>query len=527
MGPVGNRPLPMNIADWIARHATFHRNAPAVICEDRNFTYGQLWSAINALSDAMAGKLGLRPGARVAYLGYNSPELLILLFACARLGCILLPLNWRMAAPEHAAILRHAAPTAIFVEPQFTAHAESLLADIPMPLLVSYDGAGPPWHAFADLVENRDPAQPPFPDTTYAAPLLLCYTSGTTGTPKGALLSQNALFWNAVNSAVLHDLTSNDHVLTVLPMFHVGGLNIQTLPALHAGATVTLLRRFTPAAFFDCLDQQSVSMTLFVPTVLNALMQDPRWQAADFSGLRSVGIGSTTAPEGLIREATGRGLPLYQVYGATETCPIAAHTVPEETRRNPRTTGRAAMHCELRLVDGQNRDVPADTPGEILVRGPNVFSGYWNDAAATAAAFTAGWFHTGDIAYRDAEDFLYVVGRSKDMIISGGENVYPAAIENVLSENPDLAEVTVVGRPDDFWGEVVVAVAVAREGHPRDPDKVMEWCCGRIARYEHPREVLYVDALPRNAMGKVMKDQVRRLVAERADDRILPADRRS
>jgi fatty-acyl-CoA synthase len=183
------------------------------------------------------------------------------------------------------------------------------------------------------------------------------------------------------------------------------------------------------------------------------------------------------------------------------------------------------MHCEVRLVDGQNQEVPADTPGEIQVRGPNVFSGYWNDGAATAAAFTGGWFHTGDIGYRDAEDFLYVVGRSKDMIISGGENVYPAAIENVLSEYQDLAEVTVVGRPDDYWGEIVVAVAVARAGHPRDPEKILEWCCGRIARYEHPREVLYVDALPRNAMGKVIKDQVRRMVAERANDCIALTNR--
>ena len=500
-------------------------NAPAVICEGRSFSYAQLWSAVTALSDAMAEDPDMRPGARVAYLGYNSPELLMLVFACARLGCIVLPLNWRMAPPEHAAILRHARPSVLIAEPEFTTHVESLLDDIPRPRLIGTERAHPPWESFAELIADRGDRQTPCPETTYAAPLLLCYTSGTTGAPKGALLSQNALFWNAVNSTVLHDLTSTDHVLTVLPMFHVGGLNIQTLPALHAGATVTLLRRFTPDAFFHCLDQQSVKLTLLVPTVLHALMQDPRWQTADFSGLRSVGIGSTTAPESLIRAATLRGLPLYQVYGATETCPIAAHTTPEETGRNPRTTGRAAMHCEVRLVDGQNQEVPADTPGEILVRGPNVFSGYWNDAAATAAAFTAGWFHTGDIGYRDAEDFIYVVGRSKDMIISGGENVYPAAIENVLSENQDLAEVTVVGRPDDYWGEIVVAVAVARAGHPRDPEKILEWCCGRIARYEHPREVLYVDALPRNAMGKVIKDQVRRMVAERANDCIALTNR--
>ncbi|MBI1732104.1 MAG: AMP-binding protein [Gammaproteobacteria bacterium] len=515
----------MNVSHWIAHHAAQRPDALAVACEDRSCSYAQLWSAIVALSDALTRGCDLGPGSRVAYLGHNSPELLILLFACARAGCIFLPLNWRMAPPEHAAILRDAAPAALFVEPGFIQHAESAISGLPAPILISHGDASPPWRSLAELLADRRPGPAPLPDTPAAAPLLLCYTSGTSGTPKGALLTQQALFWNAVNSTLLHDLTRNDHVLTVLPMFHVGGLNIQTLPALHAGAGVTLLRRFTPDAFFDCLDRRPVSLSLFVPTVLSALMQDPRWHTADFSCLRSVGIGSTITPEGLIRAATGRRLPLYQVYGATETCPIAAHTTPEETARNPLTTGRAAMHCQLRFVDDRNEDVPAGVPGEILVRGQNVFSGYWNDAAATAAAFTDGWFHTGDIGRRDANDLVYIVGRSKDMIISGGENVYPAVVENVLSEIPDLAEVTVVGRPDEFWGEVVVAVAVARAGHPRDPAKVLEWCCGRIAGYEHPREVLFVDALPRNAMGKVMKDQVRQMVVERASDRIPVAER--
>lgn len=515
----------MNLSHWIARHAAFRPHARAILCEGRQLSYAQLWSSILALSDAMAGSLNLRPGDRVAYLGYNSPELLILLFACARLGSIVLPLNWRMAPPEHATILRHAAPAVLVAEPAFTAQVESLLGDVPAPRLLSLGPAQRPWESFADLAAGRNARPIPYPEATYASSLLLCYTSGTTGVPKGALLSQQALLWNAVNSALLHDLTSADHVLTLLPMFHVGGLNIQTLPALHAGATVSLRQRFSPDGFYDCLNQERINLTLLVPTALQALMRDPRWQTADFSGLRSVGMGSTTAPEALIRAATGRGLPVYQVYGATETCPIAAHTTPAETARNPRTTGRAAMHCEVRLVDEENREVPPDTPGEFQVRGPNVFSGYWNDAAATAAAFTEDWFQTGDIGYRDAEGFLYVVGRSKDMIISGGENVYPAAIENVLSENPDLEEVTVVGRPDDYWGEIVVAVAVARAGHPPDPGKVLEWCCGKIARYKHPREVLYVDALPRNAMGKVLKDQVRRMVVERTRDGNPPADR--
>ena len=333
--------------------------------------------------------------------------------------------------------------------------------------------------------------------------------------PKGALLSNNALAWNAVNATHMHDLTSEDVILTILPMFHVGGLDIQTLPALHAGATVVIHERFVTDAFFDALARDDITLTLLVPTIMHTLINDPRWTTADLSNLRMISVGSTIVPEQMVRAVGARGVPLVQVYGSTETAPIAAYMPVRETAERPASTGKPAMHCEIRLVDDDGRDVPVGEKGEILVRGPNVMTEYWNDPEATRAAFTDGWFHTEDIAHCDSDGFLYVDGRSKDMIISGGENVYPAAVENVLSECADLSEVAVVGRPDDYWGEIVVAVVVP-SGANRDAGKILSFCEGRIANFEIPREVVFVDRLPRNAMGKIEKDEVRTMVLKKS-----------
>jgi fatty-acyl-CoA synthase len=341
--------------------------------------------------------------------------------------------------------------------------------------------------------------------------VLLCYTSGTTGKPKGALLSNDALSWNAVNATHMHDLTSNDVILTVLPMFHVGGLDIQTLPALHAGATVVIHSRFETDAFFDAVEQDGITLSVLVPTIVHTLIDHPRWETADLSSLRMISVGSTIVPEQLVRAVGARGVPLVQIYGSTETAPIAAYMPFRDTTARPASTGKPAMHCDIRLVDEEGHDVPVGEKGEILVRGPNVMTEYWKDPEATRAAFTNGWFHTEDIAHCDSDGFLYVDGRTKDMIISGGENVYPAAVESVLSECAEIQEVAVVGRPDDYWGEIVVAVVVADGGDP-DAEKILSFCEGRIANFQAPREVVFVDRLPRNAMGKIEKEMVREMV---------------
>lgn len=508
----------MNLSNWIERQADFVPGRCAIRFAGNDLSYAELAQKINQLADSLENQIGVSHGDRVAYLGLNSPEIIILLFACARLGAVLVPLNWRLAEPELTCMLRQAEPCAIFAEPEFVEHIEGLSPDIGAMSRITYGTTRNGWVDYEALISPGSTSSQAGGDTHADDPVLLCYTSGTAGQPKGALLSNNAISWNAVNATHMHDLTSEDVVLTVLPMFHVGGLDIQTLPALHAGATIVIHQRFETEAFFDALEQDGITLTLLVPTIVHTLINDPRWEAADLSKLRMISVGSTIVPEHMVRTVGARGVPLVQVYGATETAPIAAYMPHRETTARPASTGKPAMHCEIRLVDEDGRDVAVGEKGEILVRGPNVMTEYWRDPEATRAAFTDGWFHTEDIGHCDSDGYLYVDGRSKDMIISGGENVYPAAVENVLIECTELREVAIVGRPDDYWGEIVVAVVVPA-GASRDAGKILAFCEGRIAGFETPREVIFVDQLPRNAMGKVEKQALHEMLRQTAADK--------
>jgi fatty-acyl-CoA synthase len=352
-----------------------------------------------------------------------------------------------------------------------------------------------------------------------SSPVLICHTSGTAGEPKGAVLTQRALLWNAVNSAHMHDLTSADRVLTTLPLVHVGGLNIQTLPALHAGASVTLHPKFDAGATFDAIERERITLTVLVPTQLVAMMESPRWAGADLSSLRVISTGSTIIGEALVHKVADRGVPLIQVYGSTETCPIATYVRAADARRKAGSAGAPALHCEIRIVDDAGRDVPVGTDGEILVRGPSVMQGYWRAPEATAAALQEGYYHSGDVGHLDEEGYLYVVSRKKDMIISGGENIYPAEVESVLLECRAIEEVCVVGRPDERWGEMVVAAVVCRGGARLTAAEVLALFEGRIARYKYPRDIVFLERLPRTALGKIRIEEVRALVARPAPQR--------
>lgn len=407
--------------------------------------------------------------------------MLVLLFALARAGAILVPLNWRLTAAEHRAILADCTPRYLVAEKAFAQHAAGL--GVPLEPTAA---AGPP-----DL-EGSD-----------ADDVLIVYTSGTTGRPKGAVLTQAALLWNGFNGIHAHDLGQADHVLTALPMFHVGGLNNQTLPALLAGATVTLHRRFDPALWLADVARRRPTVSLLVPAAIQAVLSHPAWPDADLSSLKMLNAGSMVIPDSQIRAFHARGVPVGQIYGCTETAPIATVLLKEDAERKLGSAGKAAPHCEVRLVEG-----------EVQVRGPNVMRGYWNDPAATAAAFDAGgWFRTGDLGRLDADGYLWIMGRSKDVIISGGENVYPAELENVLADCPAIAEAAVVGIPDPKWGEAACACIVRRD--PLDESDVLALFHDRLAKFKHPRRVVFLDALPRNAMGKVQKFELKRLLEAR------------
>jgi fatty-acyl-CoA synthase len=502
----------MNIADWIDRHAAYAPNKPAILFEDREVSYAALAQEIERLAAALVRDLGVAAGDRVAILAYNRPEYLALVFACARIGAICVPLNWRLAPPEHRYILQDAEAGVLFCDPQFREGVEAIRATLPLRHLVGFGFAGEGWRDYGGLIagEGEAPRRGRLED-----PALIVYTSGTTGRPKGAVLTQDALLWNAVNSTALHDLVSTDRVLTFLPMFHVGGLNIQTLPALHAGATVILLARFQPAETLQAIARRRPSITLVVPAVMSALIGHPEWRKTDISCLRLVGAGSSIIPLDLIRAFHIRGVPVCQVYGSTETAPTAIVLRREDAMRKEGSTGTPALHCEARIVDEHGRDVPPGGRGEILIRGPNVMTGYWRDPAATAEALVDGWFHTGDVGHQDEEGFYWIDERKKDLIISGGENIYPAELEAILAECREVAEAVVVARPDPKWGEVPVAVVVPRNGAQLEAEQVRALFAGRIARFKHPHDVVFVEDLPRNAIGKVLRYRLRELVRDR------------
>jgi len=497
----------MNLSRIVERWAGFQPHKTAVHFRGSDLSYAQLWRRIDQAGIRLGG-LGVGRGDRVAYLGYNSPDILVLLFALARIGAMLVPLNFRLAAPEHQAILAHSGAKCLLAEPDFCAHGDTLRAALPGLMLLSLDGAREGWRDWNAL----QPARPGADSSgTDADPVLMVYTSGTTGKPKGAVHTQSGLLWNAVNSTHYHDLTSADHVLTVLPMFHVGGLCIQTLPALHAGATLTLHPRFDPGAWLADVASRRPTLTLLVPAVMRALVDHPAWKQTDLASLRMAAAGSSTIPDSLIAAFHEHGLTVTQIYGSTETGPVSIYLRAEDARRKAGSAGKAAVHAEVRLVDENDRDVAQGKVGEILVRAPNVMQGYWKDP--DNPSFRDGWFRSGDLAFQDEEGYYFVVGRSKDMIISGGENIYPAELENVLADCDQVAEAAVIGLEDAKWGEIAVAAVVRRPGSALDAAGVMALFEGRLARYKHPRRVVFIDALPKNVMGKVQKFELRRAIA--------------
>src|SRR6267378_1808426 len=387
----------MDLSDLIERNAAFAPDKPAIRFAGTTLTYAAFAARIAATARALKSQLGIGRDDRVAILSLNHPDYLVLLYACARLGAMLVPLNWRLAVPELMFMLTDASVKALVVEQGFGAVVAPLSAALPDTRIVGLDFASEIGVSFDALLaaasgDGRNPID-------LSAPLLIVYTSGTTGRPKGAVLRQEALVWNAMMSQHMHDMTASDHILTVLPLFHVGGLNIQTTPALQLGATVSLHARFAPDAVLDAFTQDRPTLTVLVPATIQAMIDHPYWSTTDITCLRALTTGSTQVPQGLVDAFTARGVPVLQVYGSTETCPVAVYTRMGGDQRAG-STGLPGLVCEARVVDDDGNEVAAGVAGEVVVRGPNVFFEYWGNASATAEALRAGWYHSGDIGTR-------------------------------------------------------------------------------------------------------------------------------
>ncbi|TNF60363.1 MAG: long-chain fatty acid--CoA ligase [Burkholderiales bacterium] len=456
------------------------------------------WRQVLLLSRALADQ-GLQPGDRLAWLGLNHPLQLAALFACARLGAIFMPLNFRLAVAELQQVLDDATPACLVHDEAHAAAAASLR--VPRRL-------DPQALACALSAAAGDTAIAGDREITGDTPVLLVYTSGTTGRPRGALHTQAALLANARASEWAHGFTADDVVLSTLPLFHVGGLCIQTLPALLAGLPVILHPRFEPQAWLDEVATGAPTLSLLVPATIRALIERPDWAGVPLGRLRGIMTGSSTVPLHYLQAFHARGIPVGQVYGSTETGPVSVVLRLSEAIAREGETGWPHPGARLRLLDAQGREAGPGQTGEVCLQADNLMRGYWNPQGRAGDGLQHGWFHSGDLGCLAPDGCLRIVGRAKDMIISGGENIYPAEIENQLLALPGVLECAVVGVPDVRWGEVPVAAIVAAHGSGLDAAAVQAHLQDRIARFKLPRRVVFVEGLPKSALGKVQKAQL-------------------
>ena len=501
--------MKVNIACWLDRNAAIHRDKPALVCEDRTLGYLELAARARRLADALASR-GVGRGDRVATLMYNQHELVETVFACARIGAIAVPLNWRLALDELTFILRDCSPV-VLLHDRAEAERAAVLRGAEGSIAHGCEAGGAGAELERWLAEARAD-RPIDPETGGEDPVELMYTAGTTGLPKGVVLGHDNVFWQTINGWAL-GISPDAVTLALLPLFHVGGLNGSVMPPLHVGATVVLHAKFEAERVLRAIAEQGVNGVLGVPTVFQMLAELPEFDELDLSGCGFLS-GGAPLPESLIARYHGKGLELRQGYGLTETSPGVTGMGPGDCFRKPGTVGRPVLYTEVRLVDADGAEVGPGEIGEILVRGPNVMKGYWNRPEETARALAGGWFHSGDLGRFDEDGYLSIVGRSKEMIISGGETVYPAEIEKLLAGHDEVAMVAVVGVPDPKWGEVAVAVVVPAPGSDLTEEGVVAWCAERLARYKVPRAVRFVPSLPLTGAGKVAKAEVQKMVLE-------------
>ena len=494
-------------ADWIAKWAQV---APARVAvreaqTGRAVHYGELSARAWRWAHALRAQ-GVRSGDRVALLARNGVVTFEVLTACLRLGAVFTPLNWRLAPRELADICGHCSARVLIYDAASVDAAASVLAAEPdlAGIAVGPRARGQDADAGALLECASDAGVGVSVDSEAAAMLL--YTSGTTGRPKGVVLPHRQLFWNAVNTVWATDLGPSDRALACLPLFHTGGLNCLATPTLYRGGTVLLMEAFDAGLALQVAEAQRATMLVGVPTMYQMLL-DAGLDRADLSALTTLLCGGAPCPEPLFDAYLDRGFNFRQGFGMTEVGPNCFSLPAWMTRRKRGSVGQPVLHGDARVVDEQGAVLGVGEVGELCLAGPHVCAGYWNDPEATQAVLRNGWFHTGDLARFDEDGFFYVAGRRKDMFISGGENVYPAEVENVILGVAGVVEVAVVGIPDARWGEVGLAAIVARG--PVDMVELERHCAAHLARFKVPKRFELVEDLPRNASGKVLTAAVR------------------
>lgn len=501
----------MFVNNWLERREMLTPEKVALVDTldgNRKVTYRAWNRAANRTANFLRERLGVRKGDRVAVLAMNCVEYLDVWFACGKLGAIMQTLNWRLTPAELAGLLEDATPSILVFGPEFAAQTEILRTG--KHKVNSYVALDPSTASARDIAFQERAAYPDTPppevELSWNDPWVICYTGGTTGLPKGAVLSHRSITANSVNTVMSWGLDSGDVTVLNSPLFHTGGLNVFTAPLVHVGGTSIVCRAFDVDQVFDLIRDAGVTVYFGVPTMFIAMQQHPRWQQADFSKLKLVMSGGAPCPLPVFEKFWDRGVDFKTGYGLTEAGPNTFALPREDVRRKPGAVGFPLFHVDVKVIDDMGKPCGPDAVGELYVRGPHVCNGYWNRPEESAKAIDRdGWLRTGDLAHRDAEGYYTIVGRSKDMIISGGENIYPAEVESVLHAHPNVAEAALIGVADPKWGEVGRAIVVCRSRSDLTAEELLAFCQSRLARYKIPKSFVFVQALPKTAAGKIDK----------------------
>ena len=500
--------LNQGVGSWISRRARRTPDRVAIVHEGRASTYLDLHERVSGLAGALRG-LGVGRGDRLAYLGPNHQAYLETLFAAGTLGAVFVPLNMRLAGPELAHHLTDSGSSVLVYAPAQAAVLASIRTDLVLRHVVALAEPGEGEHDYEELLASAapDPADEP---VSLGDPCLIMYTSGTTGRAKGATLTHGNITWNAINVLVDADFGQDEMALVVAPLFHTAALNMLCLPAILKGGTVLIESAFDPARALDLIARHRVTSMFGVPAIYDAMAGAAGWADADISSLRTLLCGGAPVPEATIRAYLARGVTFIQGYGMTETSPGALLLDAAHVESKAGSAGIPHFFTDVRVVGPDLADTVPGERGEIVVAGPNVMQGYWGLPEATAAALADGvWLRSGDVATTDEDGYVFVVDRIKDVIISGGENIYPAEVENAIRDHPAVVECGVIGVPDDKWGEVGRAIVVLRPGTEVAEEEILGFLDGRLARYKIPKSVRFTGSLPRTATGKILKKSLR------------------
>lgn len=497
----------INIGDWIQKWSFLQPNKRALIFEDRPFTYQEVNLRTNRLCHFLLD-LGIREGDRISVLLYNCHQYIEIFFAISKIGAILVPLNWRLAGPELEFIINDSGSRMIIFDSEF----EDVISSIRPRLNFSngdYIRVGPPGPSWAMDYEKgllESPVHEPRLQVSAGDedPHVLMYTSGTTGIPKGAILSHRKTFFNALNADIFYNLTSEDIMIVSRPLFHSGGLLVETAPVLYKGGTLILRKRFRPHEILETIQKHRVTLLEMAATVYQFILQECDLNQYDLSSIRSYFTGGERVPKAMLKEYYRKGITISQIFGQTEASTITFLS-PADAALKIGSVGLPVFHGEVRIVDKAGKEVSPGVVGEIIIKGPTLMSGYWNRPDLTAETIRDGWLYTGDLAQMDEEGYIYIIDREKDMYISGGENVYPAEIEKVLHTHPKIFDAGIVGVPDEKWGEVGKAFIVLKPGEMMSNGEVFDFLKGKVAKYKIPKYVEYIEELPKTASGKIQK----------------------